>query len=185
MTTTNKKLMTADELLRLYSQGVRGELIRGVLCETSPATALQGKTAVLIVYRLMNFVRPQRLGNILGTDVGIWLERDPDTVREPDIAYYSAGRLPLNDLGDGYVEIAPDLAVEFASLDVNKTTLNDRCRMWLSYGTPLVWEVDPVDRTIGIHRIGVPVVTLTEDDVLDGGDIIPGFSCLVREIFDY
>ena len=42
-----------------------------------------------------NFVRPARLGRVVGSDAGIWLERDPDTVREPDIAYISAERLPL------------------------------------------------------------------------------------------
>ncbi len=47
MTATEAKLLTADELLRLYSRGVRGELIRGVLCERGPGGQERGRVLAL------------------------------------------------------------------------------------------------------------------------------------------
>ena len=65
MTTTKTKLLTADELLRLYSQGVRGELIRGVLHETMPVGKIHSKVVAKLVYLLMAFVLPRRLGTVM------------------------------------------------------------------------------------------------------------------------
>ncbi len=62
MTTTKQELLTADDLLRLYSQGVRGELIRGVLCENAPAGQEHGEIVVKSVTRLWNFVQMGKLG---------------------------------------------------------------------------------------------------------------------------
>ncbi len=55
--------------------------------------------------------------------------------------------------------------------------------MWLSHGVTLVWAVFPDTRTIDVHILGSPVRTLTEDDALDGGAALPGFTLPVREVF--
>ena len=94
MATTLTKLLTADDLLRLDSEGVRGELIQGVLYETMPAGMEHGEIVMNLGILLGGFIKPRRLGRLTGSDAGVWLERDPDTVREPDIAYISAARLP-------------------------------------------------------------------------------------------
>ena len=65
MTTAKTKLLTADELLRLNSQGVRGELIRGVLHETMPVGKIHSKVVAKLVYLLMAFVLPRRLGTVM------------------------------------------------------------------------------------------------------------------------
>ena len=110
-TTTHTKLLTADELLRLYSRGVRGELIRGVLCETMPAGQRHGKIVADLLIELGAIVKPRRLGTLVASDSGVWLEGDPDTVREPDIAFTSVERLPLDAEVPGYAEVVPDLVV--------------------------------------------------------------------------
>lgn len=56
--------------------------------------------------------------------------------------------------------------------------------MWISFSVPLVWVVNPETRTIEIHRHGQPLLSLTEDDTLDGGEVLPGFTCPVRDVFD-
>ena len=88
MTTTAQKLLTAEDLLRLDGKGVRGELIRGVLCETMPTGHEHGTVVVNLSAELRNFVKPRKLGTLTASDSGVWLERAPDTVREPDIAYF-------------------------------------------------------------------------------------------------
>ena len=109
MATTKPQLLTSDDLLRLYSEGVRGELILGVLCETMPAGGRHGEVALTLGVAIMSFVRPRRLGRVAGTDSGVRLSRNPDTVREPDVAYFSAQTLPLDARPLGYYEVIPDL----------------------------------------------------------------------------
>ena len=178
------KLMTADDLLRLSSRGVRGELIRGVLCETMPTGYAHGKIVVNLVLLLGNFVTPRKLGSLTASDSGVWLERDPDTVREPDIAFFSAEKIPLGAMDSGYVEAVPDLVVEVASPSDSPRDLNDKARMWLSYGTRLVWVVRPDVRAVDVYRPGSAASTLGVGDTLDGLDVLPGFTCPVRSAFD-
>ena len=182
-TKTASGLITADDLLRLSSDGVRGELIRGALSETMPTGREHGQIAVRLAARLHNFVEPRRLGVLTASDSGVWLEHDPDTVREPDVAFFSAEKSPPDERVTGYAQVAPDLAVEIVSPSDRLPAVNDKALMWLRYGVRLVWVVRPDERRVDVHRDGHPVVALTENDALDGADVLPGFSCPVREIF--
>ena len=184
MTITREKLLTADDLLRLDSEGVRGELIRGVLFETMPTGTSHGEIVMNLGGALRNFVRPRRLGRVVASDSGMLLEQDPDTVREPDIAFISAQRLPLHVKAPGYYEGAPDLVVEVVFPSDGRREVYDKARMWLSYGVQLVWVVDPETRAIEVHRPNGSPLRLTEHDTLDGGDVLPGFSCPVRDVLD-
>ena len=74
---TDAKTLTANDLLRLYSKGVRGELIKGEFHETMSAGVTHGKVVINIAGELRSFVRPRRLGSLMGSDTGILLERDP------------------------------------------------------------------------------------------------------------
>jgi len=79
------KLLTADDLLLLEGRGVRGELIRGVLRETMPTGVEHGQIVVNLVICLGNFVKPRRLGRLMASDSGVWLERDDDTLDGHDV----------------------------------------------------------------------------------------------------
>ena len=182
-TKTASGLITADDLLRLSSDGVRGELIRGALSETTPTGHEHGQIAARLVVRLGNFVQPRKLGILTVSDSGVQLEHDPDTVREPDVAFFSAEKSPPDERVTGYAQVAPDLAVEIVSPSDRLPAVNDKALMWLRYGVRLVWVVRPDERRVDVHRDGHPVVALTESDALDGLDVLPGFSCPVREIF--
>ena len=182
-TTTEAKLLTAADLLRLYSEGVRGELIRGVLCETMPAGHEHGAIVMNLGIELGNFIKPRRLGWLVASDSGVWLERDPDTVREPDIAFTSAEKIPLDARITGYADVAPDLVVEVASPSESRREVHDKAHMWLSHGVGLVWVVHPETRTIDVHRLDEAIVTLGEQDALDGLDVLPGFTCDVGAVF--
>ena len=184
MTTIKTELLTAEDLLRLDGEGVRGELIRGVLHETMPAGFKHGWIVMKLGALLLNFIQPRALGTLVGSDSGVWLERDPDTVREPDIAFTSVERLPINADIDGYSEVVPDLVVEIVSPNDRPGEVAEKTAMWLSFGVRLVWLVRPDSRTIEVHRAGGQVETLGEDDALDGLDVLPGFSCDLRAIFD-
>ena len=144
MTTTETRLLTADDLLRLYSEGVRGELIRGVLCETMPTGREHGAIVVNLSTELRNFIKPRRLGWLVASDSGVWLERDPDTVREPDIAFTSAERSPLEVRITGYAEVTPDLVAEIVSPSGQPSRgPRQSADVVASTGVRLVWVVYP------------------------------------------
>ena len=182
MTTAKPKLLTADDLLRLYGKGVRGELIRGVLHETMPAGLRHGKIAMRLGGRIDAHVAPAGLGHVFGSDSGVLLETDPDTVREPDIAYVSLERLPLDADIDGYCPVAPDLVVEIKSPSDSEREVDDKATMWLDFGVRMALVINPETGTIRVRQPDLPTVILTMDDTLDGGDVLPGFRCPVREI---
>ena len=183
-TTTEAKLLTADDLLRLYSEGVRGELIRGVLCETMPTGQEHGEIAANLTIALGQFVNSGRLGRLTTSDAGVWLERDPDTVREPDVAFFSAAKVPPGVRVTGYSEVVPDLVAEIASPSDSRREVHDKAHMWLNHGVRLVWVVQPETRTVDVYRPDEPIATLGEQDSLNGLDVLPGFNCEVSAVFD-
>ena len=184
MTTTKEKLLTADDLLELHSRGVRGELIRGVFCETMSTGRKHGLIVGKLAYTLGAVAYPQGLGSIMASDSGVLLEREPDTVREPDIAFFSVDTMPYGDDSEGYADVIPDLVVEIVSPSDSSQEVRDKARMWLDFGVPLVWVGYPGRREVEVYTAGNSVITLTESDVLNGGEVLPGFSCRVSEIFD-
>lgn len=177
-------LLTAEDLLRLYSEGVRGELIRGVLHETMSSGHEHGTIVTNLVAALHNFVKPRRLGSLVASDSGVRLERDPDTVREPDIAYTSAEKMPLGTRIPGYSEAVPDLVVEVRSPSDSRREVHDKARMWISHGVSLVWVVHPGTRTVEVHRPDAAVTTVEGDDTLDGAGVLTGFTCPLSAVFD-
>ncbi len=182
-TATQTGLLSAGDLLRLYSEGVRGELIRGVLCETMPTGHRHGKIVMNLGGALWTFAKPRRLGTLVASDSGVWLERDPDTVREPDIAFTSAEKIPLDAEITGYAEVAPDLVVEVVSPSDSRREVHDKAQMWLRHGVRLVWVVYPNTRTVDVYQTD-GTATLSEEDSLSGLDVLPGFACPVKAIFE-
>ena len=181
-TATERKLMTAEELLALpKGDGRRFELIRGVLIEKMPSGKVQGLVSSRIDRVLGNYAEDNDFGDTFSNDTGHRLERDPDTVRAPDVAWFAPGRLPEDVIG--FPEIAPDLAVEVKSPGNSWPEIRTKAAMWLNYGSQQVWVADPPTSTLTIFRLNQPPVTLTEDDVLDGGDLLPGFSTPVWRLF--
>ena len=184
MTTAKNKLLTAEDLLLLNSRGVKGELVKGVLREKVSAGAEHSFIAGNLLAAFHGHVRPRRLGRVGGTDGGVLMRRNPDTVREPDVFYVSSDRLPLNERVRGYLEVVPELVVEVVSPSDSKQDVSEKIAMWLEHGVSMALEVHPSTRTVVCHRPGVPFVTLTGEDVLDGGKVLPGFTLPLSEIFD-
>ncbi len=185
-TPIGEKLLTADEFLELCQRRLaKGELVRGVINETVSAGGEHSEIAAVLSSAMVTHVRPLRLGRISTSDAGVWLERDPDTVREPDVAYFSAEKLPLDVKVRGFYEVVPDLVVEIVSPNDSPQYVAERVAMWLSHGVRLVWAVYPLARTVAAHPSAGPTLIYTEDDELDGGEVLPDFRCAVRDILDW
>ena len=185
-TPIGEKLLTADEFLRLCEQRViKGELVRGMVSETVSANGEHSEVAAVVAHAFVGHVRPRRLGRVSTSDGGVRLERDPDTVREPDVAFFSTETLPLDVKVRGFYEVVPELVVEIVSPGDGPAYVAERVAMWLSHGVRLVWAVYPAARTVAVHTSEGPSLIYTEDDELDGGAVLPDFRCQVRDILDW
>ena len=179
--TTKLKPITAEELLKMPKDGSRYELIRGVLVAKMPAGDAHGDVVMRIAYALTGYAESNDFGVTRTGEPGYRLDRDPDTVRAPDVAWIAPGRVPPGTLG--YPELAPDLAVEVKSPSNSNPEMAAKATMWLSYGSQEVWVADPQTTTVTVFRPGASPHTLTEHEDLDGGDLLPGFTTPVWRLF--
>ena len=179
--TTKPKLITADELLLLPDDGSEYELVRGLLTEQMPPPGkAHGVAAMGFGSALYNYSDANDYGTV-GDNHGYRLESNPDTVRAPDVAWFAPGH-PAETVG-GYPEQAPDLAVEIKSPRDTPGDVAERAQLWLGFGSQEVWYGDPERTTVTRYRPGQEPEVLGEDEILDGGDLLPGFSVPVWRLF--
>ena len=181
-----EKLLTAEEFARLSDPpGVRTELVRGRVIEMPPARTGHGRRGARIDRALFAFASLHGLGDTSG-EGGYLLGRNPDTVRAPDAAFISNGRIPAGGISDdAYIKGAPNLAVEVVSDSDREADVAEKVRDWLQAGAARVWEVRPRTRTVTVHRPGSPPRTLGDGDTLTSDDAsfaVEGFEFLVDTI---
>lgn len=180
-----EKIMTAEELIRLPTgMGERYELIQGELRTMTPAGSKHGRITVRIGGLLDQFVRAKKLGEVFGAETGFILRRNPDTVRAPDAAFVAAARIPPEGTPAGYWPGAPDLAVEVVSPDDKAGEIKTKVSEYFQAGAKLVWVIYPETREVVIFRSIRESLVLSDQDNLEGGDVIPGFTCSVAELFE-
>lgn len=178
------KLMTWQELAELPDDGMRYELVRGEL-RTMPPTGLgHGDHESEFDTSLRSYVKPRRLGRVFAGEPGFVVATNPDTVRAPDVAFITHERLAETGVPTGYFRGVPDLAVEVISPNDRYTEVAEKIAEWLAYGVRLVFVVDPRRKAVEAHRPGQPVRTFDVDDVLDGEDVVPGWTMAVRDLFE-
>ena len=178
-----KTLMTADELFSLPDDGYRYELVRGELIRMTPAGGRHGRIAIKVAMLVGAFVEDNALGETFATDTGFKLTTNPDTVRAPDFSFVSAARIPATGIPENFIPLAPDLAVEVTSPGDTYNDILEKAKDYLEAGSRLIWVVNPKSRTVTVFRSLQDVRVLTENDTVSGEDVLPGFSCAVREFF--
>lgn len=177
-----KAITTAGELRRVPDNGFRYELVRGELIRMPPVGPEHGRTAVDLASPLREHVEEHRLGWVM-VEVGYRLERDPDTVRAPDVSFLAASRIPPTGLPPGYVEGAPDVAAEVVSPDDTAAEIEEKVQEYLRHGSRLVLVVHPRTRTVTAYRPDGSARVLRGDDTIEGGDVVPGFALSIRALF--
>ncbi|MGP0069388.1 MAG: Uma2 family endonuclease [Isosphaeraceae bacterium] len=158
------------------------ELVDGTLVE-KPVGWEESAIAVLIGGYLNSFVRPRKLGTVLGADGMLRLV--PGLLRAPDVSFLARGKLKRYEHGgEPYPSVAADLAVELISKGNTKSEIARKMVEYFAAGTRLAWVVDPKTSTVRAHTAPREWVVLGLDDVLDGGEVLPGFQLAVRDVFD-
>ena len=174
-------LMTAEDLFRSSFPDKRVELVRGELIVREPPGYRHGAVTAQLTTALMNHVVPRDLGQVVAGDVGFTLARGPDTVRGPDIAFIERSRVP-RPLPSTYADHAPDLAVEILSPSDRSGETLAKVADWLSAGTRLVWVIDPSRGQARVFRQDGTLSTVQGEGILDGEDVLPGFSCPLEAV---
>jgi Uma2 family endonuclease len=172
--------MTAAEFLYCDTGEGRAELVRGEVQLIPPPGGLHGATASALHERLAPFVRQRGLGRLL-LDAGFELIELPRTVRAPDISFIRAGRVLA--VTDGFVRGAPDLAIEVLSPSETESRLREKLDDYAVSGVSAVWVVDPRAQTVTVINRRSSERELHLGDVLDGGDLLPGFALPLDELF--
>lgn len=180
---TRTRNITAEELLRMPEDGRRYELVRGELRTMTPAGHPHGRVAMRIAWPLAQHVEERGLGTVYAAETGFLLAKDPDTVRAPDAAFVRCERVEATSEVEGYWPGAPDLAVEVDSPGDAYAEVEGNVAEWLRSGARMVIVVDPSNRTVKIHRSLTDVAVLTEDDEIDGADVVPEWRLRVRRLF--
>ena len=182
VTTTKSKLMTVEELLAMPDDGYRYELIRGELIKMSPASHEHGREGNRVNVSMSVHVYANDLGETYLAETGFVLARSPDTVLAPDVSFVRKEREEAARGVPGYFPGPPDLAVEVISPNDRLTEVAAKVADWLEHGTLMVIVVNPRNHTVQVHTPD-GVISLTEGDTLDGGDVLPGWSMAVTDIF--
>jgi len=179
MSTT--QLMTIEEFAEISEPG-RFDLMRGKLVRMSPAGFRHGVYASRIATALSVHAQASSLGETPSSDTGYIVQSDPPVVLCPDTSFVLTGNLP-NELPEGFLDRHPDIAVEVVSPSDRLADVSAKVTEYLGAGTSLVWVVEPTRKTVTAYRADRSARLLIEGDALDGGDVLPGFSLPLADIF--
>jgi len=176
--------MTNAEYMAMPDDDKRYELHEGVLIEQPSAAVIHALIVSLLVMMVGNDIRGQKLGRVFGDNLDYLLGEG--IILKPDVSFVAASRveggLP------NYFHFAPDLAVEVLSPSNSASEISYKVITYLRYGSRLIWIIDPAQKIVTVHEPGTEGTilsrVLTRDDTLTGGEILPDFRLLVREIFD-
>jgi Uma2 family endonuclease len=185
-TGTKTKLKTAEEFYDWVHQPENDnkwfELVRGEVIELPPPYKPHGVVSANVTRVLGNYTYQRRKGYIASNDSGVILERDPDTVRGPDVALYEDAE-KFEDLHPKYGEVPPRLAVEILSPNDRANKVLRKITDYLANGVELVWLLDPEDRTVTVYRPDKRPYVVRVGEELTGDEVFPDLRCTVADLF--
>ena len=159
------------------------ELVNGELVE-KPMSVLSALVEATILSKLGAFCESKKTAVVLSSTNGIQcFADDPDKVRRPDVSVYRSERFTREHLLEGWISIAPDLAVEVVSSRDEFAEVTEKVEEYLAVGVSLVWVIDPENKIVIIHRKDGSIAKLHKNGELSGEDVLPGFTCKVAELF--
>jgi Uma2 family endonuclease len=173
--------LTLEEFGQLPDDGVRHEISEGELITVAPPKFLHTLVAVAVFEVLQTYLKQQG-GARAFPEAGYVLSHDPLTIRQPDVSVLSTERIRATDVA-GYVEGAPELAVEVVSPSQSAEDLDIKVQQYLRSGAEQVWVVYPITKRIHIFLAGGKVRILNETQTLEAGELLPGFSAKVGDFF--
>jgi Uma2 family endonuclease len=176
-------LATEADLLRVQNQeGRTCELIDGTLVEKTMGY-YESMLALTLGYFLKDYLKRNDLGILLGADGALRILADQ--IRIPDIAFISWRHFPGRVLPSEPVpSVAPDLAVEVLSAGNTNREMERKLDDYFAAGVLLAWFIEPTSQSITVYESRQRSKSLTIQDTLDGGNVLPGFQLPIKQLFD-
>jgi Uma2 family endonuclease len=178
------ELMTAEQFGRRPDPGYPEELVRGRVVAMSVPERRRGYVCREAVRIFGNFVDAREIGRVMCNDSGVITERDPDTVRGADVAYYSYARLPKGTLPTGYGPKVPELVVEVRSATDRWREILDKVSEYLNAGVLVVVILDSGPQVGQVFSADDPPRTLTTEEELVLPGVLDDFRVRVGRFFD-
>jgi len=181
--TKEKKVWTDEEFMALPKDGHRYEIVNGELVDMGSSGALHGYVCSTIMILLGTYIRTHKLGAMFDSSTAFKMKSG--NRRSPDISFFAKERLQgMTELPTGFLEGAPDLAVEVLSPGNTVEEIHDKLVEYFENGTRLVWMIHPMEHYVLVYRSSQePDRLLKSVDSLDGEEVIPGFTLPVAELF--
>lgn len=182
-TPAEEKIWTDAEFMALNRDGHRYEIVNGELIDMGNPGAKHGYVAVILSAALFNCVSTRKLGAIFDSSTAFKMKSG--NKRSPDVSFIAKERLQgLDEFPDGFLEGAPDLAVEILSPGNTVAEIHDKLVEYFENGARLVWVIHPKEQYVLVYRSSQePDRLLKSIDSLDGEEIVPGFTLAVAELF--
>ena len=181
---TAEALLTAEEYRLLPENGRPTELVRGELVTMNMPAPRHGEICSRTDRIVGNFADERHTGRVVSNDAGVITERDPDSVRGADIAYYSYQRVPRGPLPQGYLSVVPELIFEVRSPGDRWNEILEKVGEYLKAGVTLVCVLDSRTESATVFRTDAPPQTFTAEQELVLPEMLPGFRVLVRRFFE-
>jgi Uma2 family endonuclease len=173
--------LTLEAFAQLPDDGVRHEISEGELIIVPAPKSLHSRVASKVFNSIQAVLRESAFGEVF-LEAGYLLSRGPLTVRQPDVSALSKERIEIT-APDDYFEGAPELAVEIVSPSHSAQDLEIKVEQYLQSGARQVWVLYPKTKRVHVFRPGSQVTVLGETQTLDAGDLLPGFSVKVADLF--
>ncbi len=178
-------LMTAEEYAALPEyHGYPTELVKGSLITMVPPMPRHGQICSQIIYLLRRYLDDHPMGIVLSNDSGVITERDPDTVRGADIAFYSYQRVPKGPLPNGLLVVAPELVFEVRSPNERWSKLHEKVAEYLNVGVQVVCVVEDDSRSVHIFCADLEPQVLNAADEFTLSGILGDFRVKVERFFE-
>ncbi len=178
---TKEALMTGEELFHRPDLEPC-ELVEGRIVPLVPTGYIHGDLELRLGSRLLAWAEASGRGRVFTGEVGIYIRRNPDTVRAADVLYISNERYARRG-PSGYLDVAPELTVEVLSPDDRWSDVTGKLDDYFSAGVDAVWVVDPRRRQVFVYRSLSAVQPLGAGETLADPDLLPGFSLPLSDLF--
>jgi Uma2 family endonuclease len=180
-----EKLLTAEEYGALGDLGRPSELIRGRIVEMNVPFSRHGQVCLEAAYIIAEHAKRNGLGHVLTNDSGVITERNPDTLRGADVAFYSFTKVPKGPFPRrGYLQIPPDLVVEVRSPEDRWSQITTKVAEYLNVGVQVVIVLDPDNETAQVHYPDKPPRILSQSNELALPEVLGDFHVSVKRFFE-
>ena len=150
-TPAEQKIWTDAEFMALNRDGHRYEIVNGELIDRGNSGAKHGYVCSILMILLGGYVHIQKLGAMFDSSTAFKMKSG--NKRSPDVSFMAKERLQgLHDLPDGFLEGAPDLAVEILCPGNTVAEIHDKLVEYFENGARLVWVIHPKEGYVLVYR---------------------------------